>query len=273
MITLKVSYFITHKKAENLDSCQDAVKVNENIARYAIADGATRSFFPKQWAELLVNHFCGMTDLILSQENWKEWLVPIQEEWYKYVEERVKKRNQFYLTNSLNTREPAVSTFIGLEVDKTISEWQAVIIGDSCLFHISDSGLKSYLIEKLEDFTIRPEAFASFPERHQGAPQFIRGEIRSGDMFILATDALAKWILEHEEVANLDGVLNQFRQIVDGESFNQFVHKERDNEDIRLVNDDVTLMLIWVEECESFEIEDDEQKNFSEIQISENVET
>ena len=135
MITLKVDSFITHKKAESLDDCQDAIRVNEADSRYAVADGATRSFLPKQWAELLVERFCEMPNLSLSEENWKEWLIPIQEAWYKQVEERVKVGGQFYLTNPFNAREPAVSTFVGLEVEKTKREWRAVVVGDSCLFH------------------------------------------------------------------------------------------------------------------------------------------
>ena len=250
MITIKVFPFITHKKAESSDDCQDAIKVNEDISRYAVADGATRSFFPKWWAELLVEYFCGRPDSFLSEEGWKEQLIPIQEKWYRRVEERVKSRNLFYLTNSLNTREPAVSTFIGLEVDKTTLEWQAVIIGDSCLFHKSANGFKSYLIEKSEDFTSHPEVFASFPEKNHYSPTFISGGFQSGDVFILATDALAKWILQHNEVDNIEAVLNQLKQIETDEQFNRFVDHEREHENIRLVNDDVTLMLITVEESQ-----------------------
>lgn len=269
MLTLKVSSFITHKKAESLDDCQDAIKVNEDTSRYAVADGATRSFFPKWWAELLVEHFCRKSDSFLSEEKWKEQLVPIQEEWYKRVEERVKSRNLFYLTNSLNAREPAVSTFVGLEVDKTKQEWRAIVIGDSCLFHKKGNGFKSYLIEKSEDFTSHTEALASFPEKNHYDPTFISGEFQAGDLFILATDALAKWIIQHDEANNLEGVLKQLKRIETDEQFNQFVDQERDRENIHLVNDDVTLMFITVEESQSLEVEDIHPETSSETQISE----
>ena len=263
MITLKVASFITHKKAESIDDCQDAIKVNEECSRYAVADGATLSFFPKQWAELLVEHFCEMPNLSLNAENWKQWLVPIQEAWYKQVEERVRERDQFYLTNSFNAREPAVSTLVGLKVERTKREWRAVVVGDSCLFHKNSSGFRSYLIEQSEDFTDRPEAFASFPEANPYAPEFIKGELQSGDMFILATDALAKWILEHKESENLEEVLHRLEQIENPVEFNQFVDQARDDEKIRLVNDDVALMLISVEEAEVAEIREDEQELIS----------
>lgn len=260
MITLKVASFITHKKAESLDDCQDAIKVNEACSRYAIADGATRSFFPKQWAELLVERFCEMPTLSLNADNWKQWLVPIQEAWYKQVEERVKARDAYYLTNPFNERETAVSTFVGLEVEKTKREWKAVVIGDSCLFHKNRSEFKSYLLEQSEDFTSRPEAFASFPEANHYDPAFIRGELEPGDMFILATDALAKWILEHKESENLEEMLHQLRQIENREAFNQFVDHARDDEKIRLGNDDVALLLISVEVSEISEMQEDEQE-------------
>ncbi len=273
MITLKVASFITHKKAESLDDCQDAIKVNEACSRYAVADGATRSFFPKQWAELLVERFCEMPTLSLDAENWKQWLVPIQEAWYKQVEERVQEVNQFYLTNSFNAREPAVSTFIGLEVEKTEREWRAVVVGDSCLFHKNSSGFRSYLIEQSEDFTSRPEAFASFREANPYDPAFIRGKLEPGDTFILATDALAKWILEHKESENLEEMFQQLRRIENREAFNQFVDQARDDEKTRLVNDDVALLLISVEASEISEIPEDEPEITSDTQISEDAES
>ena len=268
MMNLTVYPFITHKKAESFDDCQDAYEVNEEISRYAVADGATRSFFPKFWAERLVKRFCERSDLFLNGENWKEWLVPIQEEWYKRVEERVKTRNQFYLTNSFNAREPAVATFIGLEIDKVEGKWQAIIIGDSCLFHKSHSEFKSYLIERSEDFTSHPAAFASFPERNHYDPEFVGGEIQSGDVFILATDALAKWIVQHEESAQVEEVVDQLKQIKTDKQFYSFVDLARDHKNIRLVNDDVTLMLISVEESEPSKVKVDRQEVSSKEQVS-----
>lgn len=273
MINLTVYSFITHKKAESLDDCQDAFEVNEEHSRYAVADGATLSFFPKRWAELLVQNFCENPNLSLSQENWREWLVPIQEKWYKQVEARVKTLNLFYLTNSFNARDPAVSTFIGLEIDKVEGKWQAIVIGDSCLFHKRNFEFKSYLIERSEDFTSHPAAFASFPERNHYDPKFVGGEIQSGDMFILATDALAKWIVQYEEADQVEEVLNQLKEIKTYEEFYSFVDLARDNENIRLVNDDVTLMLISIEETEPSETEEDTEEHFLEVQTSENVES
>ena len=246
MIGLTANSFIIHKEAETPDDCQDAYAQNDGKGRYAIADGVTRSFFPKEWATLLVEDFCESINLSSAKTDWKDWIGPIQQKWYEQIEEKVSERNLFYLTNSFNSRESAVSTFIGIEFNKDNSAWEAMIVGDSCLFHKSNSGFESYLIEDSAHFTNHPEVFASFAKDDHSEPTFIHGNANPGDTFILATDALAKWILEHKEIGKLDAALDRLKAIETDEKFYQFVHEARHDEAIRLVNDDVTLTLISV---------------------------
>ena len=246
VLKLTARRFITHKQAETMDDCQDACEENENedVGRYAIADGATLSFMSKPWAALLVKHFCKTTGLSVIKDNWEEWLRPIQQEWYQQVEKEVKALKQYWLTNSFNIQESATSTFIGLEIDKVTSKWQAIIIGDSCLFHVDDSGFKSHPITDSADFTNRPNAFTSFEKDNHHGPTFVTGDVKPGDTFILATDALAKWVLAHEEVGKLETVCDALKAIETDTEFCKFVETERNSESIRLVNDDVTLMQI-----------------------------
>lgn len=251
MIELRVKSFITHKESESSTDCEDAYAENDSLGRYAIADGTSQSFFPKQWAELLVNHFCETTALSLDQKNWEEWLVPIQQEWYYQVEKRVNKLKQFHLTNRFDAGESAASTFIGLEVDRAKKEWKALIIGDSCLFHIGGSQLlKSYPIENFKSFTELTEAFASFAGDNHIAPEIVGDKANPGDVLILATDALAKWIMEYKETGKLEDALTQLNRIETDKQFCQFVDCARLAEDIPLEDDDVTLMMISVEEAE-----------------------
>lgn len=270
MIKLTTSSFITSKKGETAADCQDAKEQNEDIDRYAVADGATLSLFPKKWAELLVKYFCEPNprgpSLALEEENWEEWIEPIQQEWLQWVSETVQETKTYILVDRLSRRESALSTFIGLEFDVNEGKWRALIQGDSCLFHQSGAEFKSYLLEKLEDFQYRPKSFASFPKDNPvgGDPDFIpdnTSKANPGDLFILATDALAKWIVQQNAAGNLDEALNRLKQIETQEQFDKFVNLARDCEDIRLVNDDVTLMLISVEEVkpESLEVPTSEE--------------
>ncbi len=172
---------------------------------------------------------------------------PIQDTWHTTVTDKVREHPKFFLVNSLSSMEPATSTFIGLEFDKDRGRWRAMITGDSCLFHIGACGFKSYVIAKSADFTSRPEVFASYEKDNHSEPTFVKGDAMHGDTFILATDALAKWILEHEETGMADAAFSNLKQIQNETQFNEFIACARSNEDIRLVNDDVTLMLISVE--------------------------
>ena len=246
MIRLTASSFIIHKEAENPEDCQDACAQNDEKGRYAIADGVTRSFFPKEWATLLVEHFCESINLSSVRTDWKDWIGPIQQKWYEQIKEKVSERNLFYLTNPFNAKKSAASTFIGIKFNKDNGEWEAMIVGDSCLFHKSDFGFESYLIENSAGFTNRPEVFASFDKDNHFEPKFIGGDTKPGDTFILATDALAKWILEHKETGKLDAALDKLKAVETEEKFCQFVHEARHDAAIRLVNDDVTFMLISV---------------------------
>ena len=271
MIKLRVKHFKTHKQGETMDDCQDDYAHNGETGRYAIADGATLSFFPKEWANLLVNCFCYPRDNSLSLEDnnwvdrniWKGWLEPIQQEWLESVSISVQDSKSYMLVDRLSKLEPALSTFIGIEFKRDEGKWKAVIIGDSCLFHRSEYGFESYLLKNLEDFPYRPNSFASFPKDSPigDLPEVISGNASSGDVFILATDALSKWIIQHHEADNIDSILNRLRQIENHEQFEQFVEQAR-NDEVRLVNDDVTLMFISVEESELTE-DKEETKNIA----------
>lgn len=261
MIKLTDKSFIAPKKGETKADCQDAKEKNKSIGRYAVADGATLSFFPRKWAELLVKRFCYPEELSLSleEENWKAWIEPIQQEWLEWVSETVQKTKTYMLVDRLSKLESALSTFIGIEFNVDKGEWKALILGDSCLFHQSGSEFKSYPLEGLADFQYRPKSFASFQKDNPigGLPDVKSDEALPGDLFVLATDALAKWIVQHKEVGTdkLEEALGQLKQIETQEQFERFIELARNHEDIRLVNDDVTLMLISVEEFQLPETE------------------
>lgn len=248
MIKLIANGFSTHKAAETPDDCQDAWDMNNDTARYAVADGATRSLFPKQWAKLLVNRFCKKNVLSLEKGNWQEWITPLQQDWLKQVTAIVQETKRFISIDRLSKSESAAATFIGLEFDMNTRAWKAGIVGDSCLFQVRNSQLVgSYPIKQSEDFDNHPEAFASFEKDNYAKPQIVKGIVKPGDLFILATDALAKWIILHEEAGQLGAALNRLTALTDNTEFTRFVEEAREVENIPLVNDDVTLLCISVE--------------------------
>jgi len=240
----------THKKNESITDCQDCFQINEAENCFAIADGASQSFYPNIWAELLVNKFCQNPEI--NQQNWQTWLVPIQNKWLLEVEQRVTKaeteKRPVWVTNKnrLNFREAGTSTFIGLQfLDDQV---KVSIVGDSCLFILKGNELKqTYLLKSSKDFNDRPAYFASYPKNNQCVPSFFDIPLdskKSQDCFhfILATDALSEYIFNCREQEK--NIFNTLLKISSQEQFENFVAEVRNADHIRMKNDDVTLITL-----------------------------
>ena len=256
-IELYVQSFRTHKEAETREDCQDAYSIQSRRGRYAIADGATQSFYPAQWAKLLVEHFCEDTDFlnrnILTQHEWSKWVEPIQQRWYEEIQQEVKKHQEHFIRNRFSMKESAVSTFVGIEFEDDLSEkkrlaWKVMIVGDSCLFQISENTFHSYLMKRSSDFSNQPEYFASFAKDNKYKPEFLHGNAKKGDVFLLATDALAKWILKAKERGQeyWQKFWNTLSLIHTQADFERFIENIRQDPQIPLENDDTTLIIISV---------------------------
>ncbi|MFB2876640.1 hypothetical protein [Floridanema aerugineum] len=240
----------TPKKNENITDCQDCFEINEAENCFAIADGASQSFYPNIWAELLVNNFCQNPQI--NEQNWQTWLAPIQDEWLQEVQQRVTKaeteKRPVWVTNKnrLNFREAATSTFIGLQfLDNQV---KVSIVGDSCLFILKGNELKqTYPLKSSKDFNDRPAYFASYSKDNQYVPSFFDIPLdskKSQDCFyfILATDALSEYIFQCREQEK--NIFNTLLKISSQEQFENFVAEVRNAEHIRMKNDDVTLIIL-----------------------------
>ncbi|WP_373479794.1 hypothetical protein [Geminocystis sp.] len=245
----------THKESESITDCQDFFHLNSEQNCCAIADGASQSFYPSLWAELLVNHFCQNSDI--NQENWQLWLKPIQEKWLQEVTEKVEtaKRdfNPVWVTNTnrLNRRDSATSTFIGLEFLE--NKIKVSLVGDSCLFIVKNHQsintlIASYPLKNSQDFGNRPEYFASYQKNNDFQPNFFDIPFenqRNSEKFyfILATDALSEFIFQCLE--NDKPIFTKITNIDNQQDFEKFVSLAR-KETIFMKNDDVALMILEV---------------------------
>lgn|GEM_PF-534011 len=197
-----------HKGRETPRDCQDAWWAGADPLRVAIADGATRSFFAREWAWLLAERFCaprpGDPPLAPGWEGWERWLGPLREEWRAQVVELTRTSpTPHLLENRLNRKDPATSTFVGVEITPGADgkwRWDALVIGDSCLFHRLDGRWKAEPVSSADQFDNHPEAFLSVAgSSRQTNPRHAWGEASEGDLLVLATDALAKWLLSIPE--------------------------------------------------------------------------
>lgn len=265
------------KIKESPSDCQDAVAANPQNGRFAVADGVTRSFFPAEWSKLLVEQFCFDTSdanlTLLKTKNWQSWLTPIQDKWSTSIQEKVSKKTgmaSIHLKNSLLSNEPAASTFTGIQIKSNGQgnfEWQGMVIGDSCLFHFKGNKITSYLMKSSLDFNYDPEYFSSVPPGKNHQPTFVSGTFESGDVILLTTDAMAKWIFNQYERGGTtwSKAWESLISLRTWRDLDTFIATARKNVETPMDDDDVALIILSCVEVKSIQgieiFEKPERKN------------
>lgn len=194
----------------------------------AVADGATESAYADTWAQILVQ---GIVEAKATTADAVTDLLPrMQARWAAAVSSS-EGDAPWYVNEKIAEGAFAAALGLSLQVD---GRWQAVAVGDCCLFHVGEGRPdRSWPIEAPEAFTDRP---ALLPSR-EGATvpplEAVTGTWRSGDHFVLATDAAAAWLLRTDPLKACAPSEGQVEENL---------HGARTKGTLR--NDDVTLLVI-----------------------------
>ncbi|MEE3719132.1 hypothetical protein V2H45_20515 [Tumidithrix elongata RA019] len=239
------------------DECEDAYmwRLEADVCRFSVADGATESSFAKEWARQLVSQFvqASIPKTPIAQEHTKEeeshgkfslfdWLTPLQKTWETWL------ANQDLLWFAKRKAEQGTyATLLGLEIDAN-RQWQAIAVGDSCLFVVRDFLLlHSFPLAHSREFGYRPQLLGTKMPLHDDlnpiVAQFVSHQAKAGDRFYLVTDALAAWIFASLETqknpwVELDSINTQA-------DFIDWVTHLRDRQE--MPNDDTTLLYIQIQ--------------------------
>ena len=205
----------------------------------AVADGATEASFSRRWAQLLVKGFAEKTELAELAQNWSDEIKEMELPWY--AQEKAE--------------SGAFATLSGLILKSsgtTGGTYWAKLLGDSCIFHIRENSLvDSFPMKDFESFNNSPALLCSKLSQHEDLDSMFsikEGEWKSGDRFILLTDAIAAWIFKRQETSG-DGV-KTLLEIKDQKQLSELcadaraAHDEDGRPDMR--NDDVTLLDVEV---------------------------
>lgn len=223
-------------------------KYGENqTLRAAVADGATECSFAADWADMLVKcyveqQFRDIQDLCVKVES-------LSKDWQRNIDSK-----QLMWFAEEKARLGAFSTLLGLEIFPDASEkancggWNAIAVGDSCLFQIRDNLLElAFPIQQSSGFNNSPILISSRLEKNKGhwdKALVGTGNWQAGDLFFLATDALAAWFIGEYELDRFPWeVLIRF--IDDNEcdkSFESWVNEMRASSLMK--NDDITCLII-----------------------------
>jgi len=247
---------VVSKDGEPMDECQDAVAASPERGQFAIADGATTSFLAGLWARRLVAQFRDadldtVRALLADGTRWAQWLKPAIAGWRMDVEELLEDvggQRKTLLLSRLRDQDPAASTFVGLSIEPPFTSWRAVAVGDSCLFHVRNGRLlKSFPLEASTEFDSSTECLATSGSNDLPARSFATGSAQAGDLFLLATDATAKWLLRQKEQgeAAWAATLRKLLAVDAPSEFHALVQRTR--RDGISLDDDVGLLVVSLE--------------------------
>ncbi len=217
------------------------------VARIAVSDGASESAFAREWANALTDAFvtrplelCGLTEDSLNA-----WLRPAQEAWHSGVP-----WDRLPWHGEAKARAGAFATLLGLTIGAAPDSsgrlsWKAVAVGDSCLFVVRDDRLwLSFPLEDAAEFDNTPALVCSNPDNAVDMWEGVRlhsGECVAGDLIILATDALACWLLAQDAAGEKSW---ETLLALDSAEWDSWIEEQRRERLMR--NDDTTLVIIEV---------------------------
>jgi hypothetical protein len=247
-------HFLTHKPAENPQDCQDSFYADPKRGVFAVADGAGGSFFPREWAQCLTAHFASDAHAALRRESFAQWLRAVHEEWESQIARIAQAPEPSYLVvTGYRSRRPATAAFFGLQLGAPNNgriPWQAVALGDSCLFHAGAGGcVRAYPLTTSQEFSYGMHGLSSYPDKHVVDPLFLSDDeteghppFVEGDFLVLTSDALAAWLLRRQESGQ--PVWGHLLSLKTAADFEKFVAEAREEAEEPMQPDDVSLIVV-----------------------------
>ena len=230
---------------------EDSYDYNLKLHRFAVADGATMGLFSDIFAKSLVERFCKKLDManknILKKNRLSkidDWLSIPRQKWLMEMKSIINSPDvPWFVYNAFLDGEVGASTFIGLELNYKTNSYKSIILGDSCLFHIrNDDIYDCFPFSDIKRFNNYPHLFISKKQSNlqQHKPDIIHKSFLPNDYFILATDAVAKWLLLQKKQGKWFKIWNKLK-IHNQEYLEKYFHKQKK---IDLDDDDITILIV-----------------------------
>lgn len=164
--------------------------------RAAVADGATESAYSGSWARRLTGAYASSGDLAAGLADLREGF------------HRISRRGHLPWYLREKSEEGAHAAFAGLEISSGDAGrmWAGQAVGDCCVLHVrAGELLQSWPLSDPAEFSSTPHLVSSRATPGERALLQASGRWEPGDRFILATDALAAWLLEHGKAPDSSG--------------------------------------------------------------------
>ncbi len=257
MPALTISAYTLQKEGTEPRQCEDAFAYDARAGRAALTDGASDAFEAGAWARLLAAMFVHAPPEA-GPEAFLDWVHAPARAWHASL----RWDELPWYADQKARQVGGLATFLGFYFDAAPEDdedgpaaWRALAVGDACLLHLrARSVLARFPVERPDGFGTTPALLSTRPAHNQamvqaGGLQTTDGRCHPGDLFLLATDALAEWFYRLPDLADAGIDLPDW-QTLSGLLENDFaavVEQLRARSVIR--NDDVTLLVLRVGEA------------------------
>lgn len=254
-----IRLYAVAREGDNLTLSADKWSVNKQNTRYALADGVGTSFLPGYWADIVTSKFVERDSDFQGQEDFEDWLRECSDDWHLKVDKDwlpMARKSSGQTDWSREIERGASATFVGCSFswDKLKQKGETNVhvtaVGDAVFFLVSPSPLraerweyKSFYLQNEDDFGQMTETLGSPTRRILRDWKRIHQQdftAYPSDMLVLATDALAQWIMRYKK-AGYDP-WNDLFSLADVPQFAQFVDRYRSNGAMEV--DDTTAIII-----------------------------
>ncbi|SNQ47119.1 conserved hypothetical protein [Frankia canadensis] len=189
-----------------IDPIEDGAALSERTGRFAVADGASAGRDVHLWAQALVRAYIrepppGQA----SDADLRDWFLAVATQHAATLPAAV---GPSWLDEGPGAVTSAYATFLGLQLvfdehgdAQGGASWQAIAVGDCCLLKVASAGeVTSFPLTDPDQFSDTPSLLPGQPDLLAAAMdattvQRSSGPLAAGDTLLLATDAVARWLL------------------------------------------------------------------------------
>ncbi len=224
------------KEFAHPQSNEDAATWVPEDSRAAVFDGATESFAAQRWARLLEKTWSNdpryfLDDALLEYEN------HVSDSELSWMHIAAAERGSFATMAAV---QAATGGLIG------------TLVGDSCILLVHGSRIiESFPYTTSEEFTSAPDALATAPQARENTRTALRVgrwnipiDLGSAAQVVLATDAVAAWLLAPNEDARA-AHMERAQAIASAQEWEELVVSERASGAMRV--DDSTIMILNID--------------------------
>ncbi len=220
--------------------CEDSVSANPSTGRYAIADGASDSIGSRRWSKLLTRAWTTCDAGPRHLESLADGAAVLGD---RFQARWADKPAPWYLAEK--ARSGSFAAFLGVRL--TMTTWEAVALGDCCLFHEQAHELQcAFPIDDPADFSNSPILVPSNHQQYESVASQVayrQGHWSPGAVLTLMSDAVAAWYLRERTAKSRKATLfSSFVTDRDVECLRDMISDERISRHMR--NDDVAVMRI-----------------------------